>query len=136
MSNFKKVRSRRTIDGDTFNIEGTNERVRLIGLDAPEIGEPGADEATEFLRKKTEGNDVWLEFEGAEKDRFGRFRAYVWLKEPKDVKDEQEMLDYQINAMLLKEGLASVFIVGEVRNEKFFTRICKNKKVTYGEDYT
>ena len=54
---------------------------------------------------------------------------------PKDVLDEQEMLDHQVNAMLLKEGLASVFIVGEVRNEKFFTKICKNKKVVYENEY-
>ena len=83
MSNIKKFKAGRTVDGDTFRVDndGTRERVRLIGLDAPEIGEPGADEATEFLRKKTEGKDVWLEFEGAERDRFGRFRAYVWLRD-------------------------------------------------------
>ncbi|MCL2620127.1 MAG: hypothetical protein FWD97_04240 [Defluviitaleaceae bacterium] len=39
----------RVIDGDTVELY-SGERVRLIGIDAPEVGEAGADEATNFVR--------------------------------------------------------------------------------------
>jgi endonuclease YncB( thermonuclease family) len=43
----------RVVDGDTMDIciGASYIRVRLCGIDAPERGEPGADEATEALRR-------------------------------------------------------------------------------------
>jgi endonuclease YncB( thermonuclease family) len=37
----------RVVDGDTFRLHG--ERIRIVGIDAPEIGEPGAADATARL---------------------------------------------------------------------------------------
>lgn len=44
----EQMRVVRVIDGDTFVIK-TGDRVRLIGLDAPEVGSCGSDEATKIL---------------------------------------------------------------------------------------
>lgn len=64
-------------DGDTFEIEH-NEIVRLIGIDAPELSEPGGDLAKEYLSSLILGNRVIL-IEGAEKkDSYGRLLRYVY----------------------------------------------------------
>ena len=112
----------RVIDGDTI-VLASGERVRLIGLDAPEIGEPGADEATQFVRERVEGLTVWLESDGADRDRFGRLRRYVWLRQPTNTHDEHQIRQFQLNALLLKNGLASVMIIGSVRNETLFRQL-------------
>lgn len=58
----------RVVDGESFLLEG-NVRVRLIGVDAPDPGEPGGDEATEFLRDLVAGREVELRFD---LERIGR----------------------------------------------------------------
>lgn len=123
---IRKFIAARVIDGDTFQTD-TGERVRLIGLDAAEIGEPGADEATEFLRVLIAGKPVWLEPDGNEKDRWGRYRSYVWVEKPKDVNDETEIRKNQVNAKILEAGHAEVRILGQVRHEELFNRIAKKK---------
>jgi len=101
----------RVIDGDTVVLE-SGERVRLIGIDAPEIGQPGADEATAFVRERVEGRTVWLSSSGADTDRFDRLRRYVWIQPPTDTQDEAQIQRYQLNALLLEYGHAVVMIVG------------------------
>ena len=70
----------RVIDGDTLKIRGKDgpESVRLIGIDAPEVGRPGAAEATEALRALTNGGPIELALQPAPvRDRYGRLLAYV-----------------------------------------------------------
>ena len=100
-----KVTVARVIDGDTIELIG-GQRVRLIGIDAPELGSPGGNEATQFVKKMVEGRDVWLQADGDSLDRFGRMRRYVWLREPTDPNDENQMRLYQLNTILLLKGLA------------------------------
>ena len=47
-------------DGDTFELQ-SGEKVRLLGINTPEIGEPGADIAKDFLEKLVLGKEVRLE---------------------------------------------------------------------------
>jgi len=91
----------RVIDGDTIVVttpEGKSEKVKLIGIDAPESKpndkamrdseRTGQDlvtiykmgqEATEFLKSLgLEGKEVRLEFDVQEKDKHGRLLAYVF----------------------------------------------------------
>lgn len=75
------------IDGDTIIVdrEGREERVRLLGIDAPEVGREGepqevcADEATVLVEDLIGGADVVTITDPSQPqgDRFGRTLAYV-----------------------------------------------------------
>jgi len=112
----------RVIDGDTIEI-ATGERVRFIGVDTPERNTPGSDEATEFVSSLLLNQTVWLEADGNDTDAHGRLRRYVWLSAPTDTADRLQIVTYQLNALLLANGLAEVRIVGNVRNEALFREI-------------
>jgi micrococcal nuclease len=94
----------RVVDGDTIEVSlnGTTEKVRLIGVDTPEtvhptIGvEPYGKEASNFTKEKLTDQTVKLEFDVEERDRYGRLLAYVWL--------DEELF----NEVLLKEGYAQL----------------------------
>lgn len=87
----KDVRVVRVVDGDTLVVEpleggGGAVRVRLWGVDTPEVAdrgsggaaEPYADEGTRFTEKLCEGRVVGLELEPHQtRDKFGRLLAYV-----------------------------------------------------------
>lgn len=85
----KDAKVKRVIDGDTFVIEnGTSkgEKVRLIGVDAPEtrrtarkeIGYYGQ-EAKQYLTGMLNGKSVKLVFDVGKRDRYGRLLAYVYI---------------------------------------------------------
>ena len=112
----------RVIDGDTIVLT-CGERVRFIGINAPEIGEPGADEATQFVRDMVEGKTVWLESDGNDRDIYDRLRRYVWIVQPANSHDEDEIRRGMLNAMLLERGLASIMFIGDVRNAELFWRL-------------
>ncbi len=67
------------IDGDTLEVrvDGTVERVRLIGINTPESGECFADEARDALVDLVAGEQVRLEQDVSERDTYGRLLAYV-----------------------------------------------------------
>jgi endonuclease YncB( thermonuclease family) len=65
-------------DGDTFRLHDARE-VRLLGIDAPEKGEPLAEEATAALNKLVSNREVRLEAGRPARDRYGRTLAYVFL---------------------------------------------------------
>jgi len=97
-------RVERVVDGDTIivRIDGTNERVRLIGVDAPESVHPDAarnteegKEASEYLNGLLADGIVHLEYDAAERDRYGRILAYVYDQDGN-----------MINAALLETGYA------------------------------
>jgi micrococcal nuclease len=75
------------IDGDTIDvlIDGTEERVRLIGIDTPETKKPNTPiecfgpEATSFTTSLLPvGTPVRLERDIVNRDHFGRLLAYVY----------------------------------------------------------
>lgn len=65
----------RTIDGDTLDCAG--ERVRLVDIYAPELGEPGGEAAREKLRQRLERGPVEIRRHG--KDRYGRTLGDVYV---------------------------------------------------------
>lgn len=75
----------RIVDGDTVEIQFTvnglqsTEKLRLLGINSPEKGEVGSDEATEFLEREILGKDVLIYFNGAKFDRYGRKLGYIFL---------------------------------------------------------
>lgn len=77
----------RAVDGDTLElaepVDGVS-RVRLIGVDAPELEgeggepEPYAEEAAAFTASELEGSRVLLELDREATDPYGRLLANVW----------------------------------------------------------
>ncbi|MBI5562437.1 MAG: thermonuclease family protein [Deltaproteobacteria bacterium] len=82
------------IDGDTVVIKG-GDKVRYLGIDAPEKGEPFYEEAArrnaELVDKKVIRLEVCKE---QERDKYGRLLAYVYADKT------------DVGAALLREGLA------------------------------
>ena len=93
---------RAVIDGDTIDVS-TIGRVRLLGIDAPEIGRgydtsaPFGREARERLTTLLLHRWVRLEQEGTARDVYNRHLAYVMTEDGQFV-----------NALLVREGLARV----------------------------
>ena len=74
---------RNVYDGDTLTL--TDERrVRLLGIDTPEIKEnqPYAQEAKAYTKDRCNKEDIWLSFEpnGEREDHYGRLLCFVWVR--------------------------------------------------------
>lgn len=92
----------RVVDGDTLEIDetlrGGTDTVALLGVDAPEEGEPLADEAASFVEGELEGlrvgmtHDARLIEPGSQETL-----VYVWLLD-----------GVMLNARLVREGYAQV----------------------------
>jgi micrococcal nuclease len=80
-------------DGDSFVLSNGDE-VRLIGIDAPEKGEPGAEEARSFLIGLIEGKQIRLEPDKENKDKYNRLLRYAYIN------------DTFINAEMVSNGYA------------------------------
>jgi micrococcal nuclease len=73
------------VDGDTVDVNwaGRRERVRLLGVDAPETVDPDrpvgcfGPEASAFTTSRLRGRRVELRFDRRHRDRYGRLLAYV-----------------------------------------------------------
>lgn len=87
----------KVIDGDTF-LTDKNEKIRLIGVDAPEINEKCYREAKNILKELIEGKLVKLEKDTKETDKFGRLLRYVYIN------------DTLVNLILIKEGFAYFYM--------------------------
>lgn len=84
----------KVVDGDTvyaiFNNgvlnDGQKYKIRLIGIDTPESKHINKTKNTkegiiayEYTKKMLEGQNVIVEFDIAQTDKYGRFLAYIWL---------------------------------------------------------
>jgi len=115
---YSNILVTRVVDGDTLKLE-TGERVRLIGIDTPELHESdklrrdaqrsgqsaGAIQemgrrAYEFTRNLVEGKRVRLEFDVQKYDKYDRLLAYVYLQDGTFV-----------NADIVKEGYANLLTI-------------------------
>ena len=85
------------IDGDTIEID-TGERVRLIGINSPEVGEDCYEEAKEELERLILGKKVTLEADVEDKDKYGRLLRYIYadfsLQGGDIVSGEDEFINY------------------------------------------
>lgn len=98
------------VDGDTINVvlqDGSKRRVRLVGIDTPEIGhgrwgrdEPGGQEAREFLKNLCEDKTIYLDVDDERStDKYGRMLAVVYVGKK------------NVNAELLRKGHATIFYI-------------------------
>ena len=77
------------IDGDTVWVysDAGSEKVRLIGIDAPEMSDGGecfGQEATDEVRSILQGHRAWLTFDAECEDHYGRSLAYVHVAPTED----------------------------------------------------
>lgn len=95
----------RVVDGDTFiaTIAGVEERIRLIGIDAPESVHPDDQLnsemgriASQYTKELLTGKDIHLELDVQERDHYGRILAYAYLG------------DQMVNKVLLSAGMAQL----------------------------
>jgi micrococcal nuclease len=97
------VRVTRVVDGDTIDISPSVEgrsRVRLIGMDTPEVHfgtQPYGPEASAFAKRELDGREAKLELDVQKIDPYGRLLAYVYLPDGR-----------MFNETLLEEGYAQV----------------------------
>lgn len=115
---YTNVYVTRVVDGDTLELE-TRERVRLIGIDTPEMHDSNklykdaqrskqdvntikkmGKEAYEFTKKLVEAKRVSLEFDVERYDKYNRLLAYAYLKDGTFV-----------NAEIVKQGYASTLTI-------------------------
>ena len=106
------------VDGDTIDvtINGASERVRFIGIDTPERGQNGFNEASEFTRNEIArvGDIVWLQSSGANRDNTSsrRLRRYIWLGVPSYLTNASERAELNLNQRLLDNGHAVTWTPG------------------------
>lgn len=93
----KEATVKRVIDGDTIEL-ANGQIVRLVGVNAPDNGQPYEEEATDYNKKLVEGKKVKLEYDAYKSDRFGRILAYVIID------------NKNLSVELVKKGLAKVTI--------------------------
>lgn len=90
-------------DGDTVTIAG-GQKVRLLGIDAPELEREGrpadflAHKAKAELAKLVQGRQVRLEYDQLRYDQYGRLLAFLFLPD-----------GMMVNAELVRQGIAKVY---------------------------
>ena len=73
-----KVIVTKIVDGDTVVVEG-GQKVRLLGIDTDERGEPCYAVAKNRLAALILNKEVQLEREGDDKDMYDRLLRWIWL---------------------------------------------------------
>lgn len=87
------------VDGDTIDVDGIG-RIRFVGVNTPERGQPGYQEAKEFVSSLCLGKTVGLDIDDAKHyDKYGRVLAVVYSG------------DINVNAELLKRGYGEVMYI-------------------------
>jgi micrococcal nuclease len=93
------------VDGDTVVLEN-GQKVRLLGIDAPELEKEGhpadflAHKAKQVLADLVQGKRVRLEYDKLRYDRYGRTLAYLFLLDGTNLSRE-----------MVRQGLAHVYTV-------------------------
>ena len=89
----------KVVDGDTIDVEGVG-RVRFVGVNTPERGESGYQEAKDYVKTMCLGKTVGLDIDNAKnKDKYSRTLAVVYVD------------GVNLNQELLKKGYAEVMYI-------------------------
>jgi len=88
----------RVIDGDTIELL-SGDRVRLLGINTPELGQPYYEESKSRLKGLVEGRVVKLERDAKDRDQYNRLLRYVFLN------------NQNINLQLVEEGMGSAYVI-------------------------
>lgn len=75
----------RVVDGDTIDVlraDGTEATIRYIGIDAPEVAEPGFARATVRNAQLLGEGALFLQPDMTERDPLGLLLRHVWVRQP------------------------------------------------------
>ena len=87
------------VDGDTIDVEGVG-RIRFVGVNTPERGDHGYQEAKNFVKSMVLGKTVQLDIDDQKyQDKYGRVLAVVYVD------------GVNLNQELLKRGYAEVMYI-------------------------
>ena len=75
---LEKTKALSIIDGDTITIRN-GLTFRFLGIDAPNRGDVGYEEAKEYLMNLLADKELSLEYDTYQDDKFGRILGYVWI---------------------------------------------------------
>jgi micrococcal nuclease len=112
------------VDGDTIHVRvGPRlEKVRYIGVNAPEVPHPGARgwreggaRAREVNRRLVAGRHVRLELDIVRRDGYGRLLAYAWI--------ERKRKRVMVNGEMVRRGFAQTMTIPP--NVKYQRRFLK-----------
>lgn len=102
-------------DGDTIKVrflDGTEKRLRFIGVDAPEVEDPREHIAYQghlakrFVSFHLSGNKIELTYDEVRTDKYGRTLAYVWT--------EKQGL---FNEFIIREGFGRAMLAFPFRED-------------------
>ncbi len=114
------------VDGDTFQLR-SGKRIRLMGVDAPEIERCGGEEAKETLTSLILGKKVTLAEETTE--AFGRSLALVYsqgkLINEIMLRDGWGRTDYRKNTK--RDALTAAFHLGQQNKLGIFSPLCREE---------
>lgn len=90
-------------DGDTLRVRRDNEelKVRLCGIDAPELKMPLGIESRDYLRSLIAKSDGRIHVLPIEEDRYGRTVAELWIPIKPDYEGE-----IHLNTAMVEAGMA------------------------------
>lgn len=99
----KTVQAVKIYDGDTIGavLDGRFEKIRLIGIDAPEMDQrPWGKKARKCLITliSDAASKISLEYDIERRDKYGRILAYIWTEDRK-----------MLNEEMMKNGCAVLF---------------------------
>ena len=118
------ISSTEIIDGDTFRLV-TGDTVRLIGIDAPELSQPGGKMSREYLAHLLLGNPITLERGSEDRDKYNRLLRFVYIN------------DLCINEEMIRQGYAEARYLPENPIRDYYLQLeiqAENKKAGLWSD--
>jgi micrococcal nuclease len=89
---------KRVIDGDSVELQG-GDRLRLLGIDTPELGEKFHDEAMNYLKSLALGKSARIEYARERRDRYGRLLGFLYVDDT-----------LFVNRLIVDSGLAYIYL--------------------------
>jgi len=108
-------------DGDTIALDD-GRKIRLIGVDAPEVAspyskeEPFGKQSKRHLKKLLYGKKVYIKLDATQFDKYGRTLAYVYAD------------DVLINGRMIKDGWARAYVRFNYKHKDLFLDYEKEAK--------
>jgi micrococcal nuclease len=104
------------LDGDTIRVKDHffANTIRLIGVDTPEVYgklQPFGPEASAYTKKLLTDQEVWIELDHGEHDKYGRMLGYVYLEKADGDWEAEGKNFIQVNLELARVGLARVLTI-------------------------